>query len=163
MLRNKKIIIAGFLVIVVLIFSFLMLGRGEKKESPSPSANNQKEISQAIPNPSANEEESVTFKEENLPSPLFEEGSLILFYGDICPHCAEVEEFIEEHKIRERLNLIEKEVYRNSENAKELLEKAKACNIPSNAVGVPFLWDGKRCLVGSLEIINFLKERINQR
>ena len=88
----------------------------------------------------------------NLPA---DTGGIILFYGIGCPHCAKVEEFIKENKVDEKISFQEKEVYFNKNNANELLEKAKKCGIPENEIGVPLLWDGSRCFVGEVEIINF--------
>jgi len=93
-----------------------------------------------------------------------EPGSqIILFYGIGCPHCAIVEKYIEENKVKKEISFAEKEVYYNQSNAKELEEKAKICKIPENEVGVPFLWDGKKCYIGDVDIINFFKEKINEK
>jgi glutaredoxin len=88
---------------------------------------------------------------------------IILFYGIGCPHCAKVEEFIKENKIKEKIAFEEKEVYFNRDNAKKLIEVAKKCGIKENEIGVPFLWDGEnqRCIVGDEPIINFFKEKLN--
>ena len=91
------------------------------------------------------------------------ESQIILFYGIGCPHCAIVEKYIEENKVKEEISFAEKEVYYNQSNAKELEEKAKICKIPENEVGVPFLWDGKKCYIGDVDIINFFKEKINEK
>ena len=88
-----------------------------------------------------------------------QQNQIILFYGDGCPHCAKVEKYIKENKIKEKLSFEEKEVYYNKNNAKELEEKAKICGMPTNSIGVPFLWDGSKCLTGDQDIINFLKEK----
>jgi glutaredoxin len=88
---------------------------------------------------------------------------IILFYGIGCPHCAKVEEFIKENKIKEKIAFEEKEVYFNKDNAKKLVEIAKKCGFKENEIGVPFLWDGEnqRCIVGDEPIINFFKEKLN--
>lgn len=94
---------------------------------------------------------------------LTEESQIILYYGDGCPHCAIVEEYIKENKIQDKLSFIQKEVYYNQGNAKELEEKAKICGMPTDSIGVPFLWDGEKCLVGDADIINFFKQKINRQ
>ena len=91
------------------------------------------------------------------------ESQIILFYGIGCPHCAIVEKYIEENKVKEEISFAEKEVYYNQSNAKELEEKAKICKISENEVGVPFLWDGKKCYIGDVDIVNFFKEKINEK
>jgi len=88
---------------------------------------------------------------------------IILFYGIGCPHCAKVEEFIKENKIKEKIVFEEKEVYFNKDNVKKLVEIAKKCGFNEKEIGVPFLWDGEnqRCIVGDEPIINFFKEKLN--
>jgi len=88
---------------------------------------------------------------------------IILFYGSGCPHCAKVEAFIKENKIKEKIAFEEKEVYFNKKNAKQLVEIAKNCGFNEKEIGVPFLWDGEgqRCIVGDEPIINFFKEKLN--
>jgi glutaredoxin len=90
-------------------------------------------------------------------------STIILFYGEGCPHCAKVEQFIKENKIKEKIAFEEKEVYFNKENAKQLVEIAKKCGFNEKEIGVPFLWDGEKqkCIVGDEPIINFLKEKLN--
>jgi glutaredoxin len=90
-------------------------------------------------------------------------GKMVLFYGNGCPHCAKVEKFIKENKIKEKIALEEKEVYFNRENAKKLEEVAKRCGFNENEIGVPFLWDkeNQKCIIGDTPIINFFKEKLN--
>jgi len=45
-----------------------------------------------------------------------EQSQIIFFYGSGCPHCAKVEEFIKENKVKEKISFVEKEVYFNKEN-----------------------------------------------
>jgi glutaredoxin len=90
-------------------------------------------------------------------------STIILFYGIGCPHCAKVEQFIKENRIKEKMTFKEKEVYFNKENANQLVEVAKKCGFNENEIGVPFLWDGEnqKCIVGDEPIINFFKEKLN--
>ena len=91
------------------------------------------------------------------------ESQIILFYGIGCPHCATVENYIKESNIKEKLFFEEKEVYYNQNNANELRQKAQMCGIPTNSIGVPFLWDGSKCYIGDQDIINFLNQKINEK
>lgn len=99
---------------------------------------------------------------EDLNKNNLKEDSLIFFYGKGCPHCALVEEFMKQNNVLSKINIVEKEVYYNKKNASELAEKARICGINTNEIGVPFLWDGKNCIVGDTPIINFLNEKLNQ-
>jgi len=90
------------------------------------------------------------------------DNEIILFYGEGCPHCVIVENYIKENNIQNKISFIQKEVYNNQENAKDLQNKAKLCGLSPDSIGVPLLWDGKNCLIGDQDIINFFKQRINQ-
>lgn len=82
--------------------------------------------------------------------------SMIFFYGDTCPHCKDVEEYIVKNNVKAKLNFKELEVYNNRGNAALLTAKAKDCKLDTtNGVGVPFFFDGQNCYMGSLEIENF--------
>jgi glutaredoxin len=92
-----------------------------------------------------------------------QKSEIILFYGIGCPHCAKVEDYIKQNRIDDKISLVQKEVYYNQENAKELGEKAQKCGLMANSIGVPFLWDGKACIVGDQPIIDFLKQKVNSQ
>jgi hypothetical protein len=86
--------------------------------------------------------------------------TLILFYGDTCPHCQNVEEYIVANNIRAKLSFQELEVYNNQTNAQLLAAKAKRCGLDTSAgVGVPFFFDGQNCLVGDQPIIDYFKTK----
>lgn len=94
---------------------------------------------------------------KNQPEP----KGIILFYGDGCSHCANVDKFISDNNIKEKISFAELEVFNNQNNAGVLLEKAKACGLDTNLIGVPFLWNGKTCVLGDQDIIKFFQDRIN--
>jgi len=133
----KKIIIPTILFIAVFTFSFFALSGEGKKNKPT------------ITEPAGQQNQAV--------------GQIILFYGDGCPHCEIVEEYIEKNNIKEKLSFVEKEVYYNKINANELGEKAKICGLPTNSIGVPFLFDGEKCFIGDQDIINFFKQKTNEQ
>jgi len=85
---------------------------------------------------------------------------IVVYFGDTCPHCKIVEEFINNNKINEKVTFEQKEVYNNQANAKEMTEHAKTCNMDvTDGVPVPFLWDGQKCLIGQDEVIAFFKDK----
>ena len=133
---NKKVVIPTILFIAVLIFAFIILLENKADNL----SNNTAEGNQRA-----------------------EESQITLFYGDGCPHCAIVEDYIKNNNIKERLSFEEKEVYYNQNNANDLAQKAQTCGISTNSIGVPFLWDGSRCYVGDQDIINFLNQKINEK
>lgn len=88
--------------------------------------------------------------------------NLILFYGDTCPHCVKVEEFLEtQNGLAERLGLVRKEVYNDAKNQRLLTTKAKICGLDTSSIGVPFLWHNSVCLIGDVDIIDFFNTQNN--
>jgi glutaredoxin-related protein len=131
---NKKLFILTILFILALILSSLILWKN-------------KEISQNL-----GREEKPNSKNQ-----------IILFYGDGCPACAIVEDYIEKNNVKEKIEFEQKEVYYNKKNADELTEKAKTCGISAKSIEIPFLWDESGCLVGSQNIINFFKQKAEEK
>lgn len=83
----------------------------------------------------------------------------VFFYGNTCPHCADVEAWMKENKIEEKISIVKKEVYANPQNAQELTKAAQSCNLPTDSIGVPFLYAEGKCLVGSPDVISYLFEK----
>lgn len=86
-------------------------------------------------------------------------AGVILFYGNGCPHCAIVDEFVKSNNVDQKVEFTKLEVFDSADNQKILLERVNACGIDKNSIGVPFLYDGKNCLMGDTDIINFFKEK----
>jgi len=88
-------------------------------------------------------------------------GDPIFYYSNTCPHCADVEEWMKENKLEERVKVIKKEVYDNRANALELSQVAQKCGISANSIGVPFLYtpEGK-CLIGTPDIIDYFSKKL---
>jgi glutaredoxin len=89
--------------------------------------------------------------------PKVEVNGIILFYGNGCSHCENVDKFIKENNIEDKIKFTKLEVFNNKENADILIEKANACGLPTDKIGVPFLWDGKNCISGDVDIIKFFE------
>lgn len=81
----------------------------------------------------------------------------ILFYGDTCPHCKIVEEFIVSNNITEKIAFEQKEVYNNKANSAQMLAIAKSLHITGNQIGVPFLYYKGNYYIGDKDIIDLLK------
>lgn len=93
-------------------------------------------------------------KNTNLP-----EG-IVLYYGDTCPHCKIVDEFIINNNVSSKINITNKEVFNNPLNQAEFLRVIKQCNIKSSQAGVPLLYSEGTCYSGDVEVIDFIKEKI---
>ena len=89
-----------------------------------------------------------------------EPQGVILFVGDGCPHCAKVEDFISKNKVTDKVSFATLEVYKNQDNAALMAKKGEACGLPLSGIGVPFLWDGSKCLVGDVDITNFFQDKL---
>lgn len=129
---KNKLVIPTILFVVVFVFLFFALLQGKNQTKTNKTG--------AI---------------ENQPA-----GQIILFYGEGCPHCALVDEYIKENKVKDKVSFVQKEVYYNESNLRELKAKAEVCGLSADSVGVPFLWDGERCLIGDQNVINFFKQKM---
>ncbi len=88
-------------------------------------------------------------------------AGIILFYGDTCPHCKNVDDYLNSNDVRNKISFKELEVYNNKDNAALLINTAKQCGLETaNGVGVPFLFDGTNCLLGDQPIIDFFTAKI---
>ena len=83
---------------------------------------------------------------------------IVLFYGEGCTHCKDVEDFIAKNKIDDKVKITRLEVWYNKANQGLLGQVAQKCGITGNSVGVPFLYDGAgKCYIGEIDVPNFLK------
>jgi glutaredoxin len=152
-LINKKIIVSTVLFLVAFGGSLALL---IKNKAPS------REVPRAVPETVVLNETSTA---ANKPvasqerQPAVATSAIILFYGNGCPHCALVEQFVAENNIQSKVPFTQKEVYYNKQNANELALKAAACGLPTNSIGVPFLWTGSTCIIGDQPVIDFFKQK----
>lgn len=92
--------------------------------------------------------------------PAAEEG-IIIYYGVTCPHCKDVDEWIEREQAEQLLEIKQKEVYENRDNANELTRVAISCGYDTQrGVGVPFMYADGDCYIGKIEIIDYLEEQL---
>lgn len=96
------------------------------------------------------------------PTPLPE--GMVLFFGDGCPHCENVEVFLTENKINEKLKITRLEIPFLGKTSPQLVanqglivQLAEKCAVSQDKIGLPFLYDGNDCLQGDEPIINFFK------
>lgn len=67
------------------------------------------------------------------------DAKFLYFYGSTCPHCQELNTYMQDNDLYNKLSLEKREVYFNQENNKMFLEKAKELGIPEKEVAVPFV------------------------
>lgn len=63
----------------------------------------------------------------------------ILFYGNGCPDCVKVEEYVKEHTLTKQFDLVQKEVFFNKNNLTEFNGYLDKHKLTYDKVGVPFL------------------------
>lgn len=88
-------------------------------------------------------------------------NAIVYYYGEGCPHCKVVSDFLEANpQVVEKVSFEKKEVWSNKDNAAELERRAKACDVKPEGMGVPFLYGGDgKCYIGEPEVIGFFKEK----
>lgn len=86
----------------------------------------------------------------------------IYFYGATCPHCKNVNEYLNKKGITpEKLGYKKLEVYYNKENAALMEGAAQVANIPEGQVGVPFVYYKGTAYIGTPEVIG-LFDKLNK-
>ncbi len=89
------------------------------------------------------------------------EDGIIIYYGVTCPHCKDVDEWIEREQAEQLLGIEQKEVYENRDNATELTQVAISCGFDTQrGVGVPFMYANGDCYIGKIEIVDYLEEQL---
>lgn len=96
-------------------------------------------------------------KEDSRPTEIT--SDYILFYGAECPHCKDLEAFIAQNGIQDKFKFDSLEVWHNKANADIFQSKLEECNIAKDQWGVPFFYGKGKCLSGTPEIEDFLKNQ----
>jgi len=85
------------------------------------------------------------------------------FYGQGCPHCGKVEQFLDTiEKAYPNVEIHRFEIYNNRENLVLLQDYFDAYNVPDSHRGVPVVFVSDKYLVGDTPIINNLEPLINE-
>jgi len=87
-------------------------------------------------------------------------SGIIFYYGDGCPHCLKVEEFIKNNNLDVKIKIERKEVWHNQASAAEMTTRYQQCGLPTDNMGVPFLWDSGKCYTGDTNIINYFASKL---
>lgn len=82
-------------------------------------------------------------------------AGIFYFYSDTCAHCAAVEQYIAENKIRQKLYFISRNVAADQANSGLFVAVGQRCGIAENKLAVPLLYDGQRCYVGQDNVISY--------
>lgn len=87
----------------------------------------------------------------------YQNGTVLFYYGESCPHCRLVENYIYENNLDAKLTIISKEVYANQSNQDEIFYVAGLCKINHNMLGVPLIFYNGNCFIGDVDGIKLLK------
>ena len=165
-MKKKKVLIPA--VILIIVFVFAVLGILEKQSTKNlksiyfANLSLQTSTENTVIENSTSSQNKITTQTSTQKISYSNISEEILFYGDGCPHCANVENFIDNNGVLGQTSLIEKEVYNDKSNLNELSQKAGLCGINSNSLVVPFLWTGSQCILGDTPIIDYLKNQISK-
>jgi len=81
------------------------------------------------------------------------------YWGEGCPHCTNVEDFLNTWENRDKVQIDKKEVYKDQGNIDLFKSRVEYCELPNNQVGVPFLFTPEgECVVGDTPIINLFEQ-----
>src|SRR4030042_3559030 len=81
-------------------------------------------------------------------------SKIYFFWGQGCPHCAQVNQLFEEKGFYDKYPIEKKEIYFSRENATLLNEYYDKYDVPLEARGVPAVFIGDNYLIGELDIPN---------
>jgi len=85
-------------------------------------------------------------------------NGVVLFYQDNCSHCTAVNDYLVKNNIEETVKLTKLNVTSSNTNRNVLADKVQTCGLDYSHIGVPFLWTGKNCIIGDINIINYFKK-----
>jgi len=89
-------------------------------------------------------------------------SGIILFEQKGCDQCDKVDSFISNNKIESKVTFTRLDISNN--DAKNILaDKSQVCGLNPSEVGVPFLWDGKNCILGYVDVIKFFGQKISSK
>ena len=98
------------------------------------------------------------------PPPPARMADLILFWGDGCPHCQNVDKYIKQNERDLKISIDRREIYYNRTNQKEMARLAQNCPEidTKQGIGVPFAWvvAENKCLQGDTPIISLIGQKL---
>ncbi len=98
-------------------------------------------------------------------NPVYDNPDLVFYWGNGCPHCKNVEDWLDKNNADKKLKINYKEIYYNDQNRTDLINTAKQyCSdiVTNGGIGVPVGFDpqNKKCIQGDTPIIDFLEQKI---
>ncbi len=92
--------------------------------------------------------------------PTLDTSGVTLFFSTTCTHCKEVEAYISEKKIDEKVQIARKEIS-IPENTASLNQAVEYCKIDTTqGIGVPFLFAEGKCYIGSPDVKGYFDQKL---
>lgn len=116
--------------------------------------------------PSSNDDTvSAESKDKYKNYPIHKDPDLVFYWGNGCPHCENVEKWLDENNTEQKIEVNYKEVYYNQTNQQELsqiVEEYCPELLGEDGIGVPLGFDpnSKKCIQGDTPIIEFLSDEL---
>ncbi|MDP1884302.1 MAG: nitrophenyl compound nitroreductase subunit ArsF family protein [Candidatus Moranbacteria bacterium] len=90
-----------------------------------------------------------------------EKMNITFYSGDNCPNCVNIQKYLADNGVKEKMAFEEKNVDKNETDAEQMAEDAMRCNVDPEAFGVPFLWADGKCYTNEKDIIDLFKQKLN--
>ena len=87
---------------------------------------------------------------------------IIFYYGNTCPHCKIVEDYMAANNVNSTLQIEWREVYNNTDNRNALIRLWSQCNQTGDAQ-IPLLYFHGACYIGQDDGVAFLKRQMEQK
>jgi glutaredoxin len=145
-MQNKKILTLISLLTIIILMGAIVITGGAFQENE---ANNNTGDKSVLSNSTTESNFDVG------------EETIVIFSSLACSFCKDVEEWVEENKADEMLDLQIKEVSQNQQYADQLTQAAIDCGIDSRRVGVPFMYAHGECFIGKIDIIEYLQLQLS--
>lgn len=91
-----------------------------------------------------------------------ETADIMLYYGKECPHCKNVDDYLEKNGVAKKVTYITKEVWHNKINNAEMVKQAESCGIKKENLGVPFLSVRGKCFTGEPDVIKAFEQEMSK-
>lgn len=97
--------------------------------------------------------------QEDATKPVLDQSVTTYFYGETCPHCHDVQKFLDENKIDQKVSFVKREVWGDRSNATMMREAAGICSLETKDIAVPFLFSEGKCFIGTPKVVDFFKQK----
>ena len=126
---GKKEIIIGALVLVILLGITYLATQMATSQQPATSSTNTTALADA--------------------KKKFNKNAFYYFWGDGCPHCAELNKWLGEQSWGKTVKVTKLEVWKNTDNAALMQVAADICKLQPEGMGVPFVYYKGQCSTGT--------------